>query len=261
MREDAITLEENRLESVTHLDDYALLHERHRVFPAVFSGHRHERVIDISAGVGVVAKRIREGYACDLTCNDVSPACLRLLRENGLETASFDIDTPDARFPFADGHFDAVVCLATIEHLIHLDHFVSEVRRILAEDGRLYLSAPNYSGLGYLVRFLITGRTFHDPLKAAERYEFFAHVRYFTYRTMVEYVGSFGFTAETAFVPLPAGSTRYLKLKARSATTAVLFRTFMRLVYLVGSPRWCSEPVVCFKKSGPSRSMPRKVVL
>lgn len=261
MRADAMSLEETRLKDVKVLDDYGMVHERHRIFPAIFGHHHPRRVIDISAGVGVVGTRIKEQYPCDLICNEMSPACLRLLHDNGLETSSFDLDTVEDRFPFPDGYFDAIVCLATIEHIIHLDHFVSELRRILAEDGRLYLSAPNYSGLLYLLPFLKTGRTFHDPLSPGDRYEFFAHVRYFTYRTLVEYVGSLGFTAEAAFVPLPAESTKFLRLKAHSPAKAWLFRTLMRLVYLVGSARWCSEPVVCFKKSAPCRAMPRKIVV
>jgi SAM-dependent methyltransferase len=239
-----------------------MLHERHRIFPAVFEQRRHRRVIDVSAGVGVVGKRISVGYPCDLICNDVSPACLRLLRNNNLQTSSFDLDTPDEAFPFPDGHFDAIICLATIEHIIHVEHFVAELRRILHEDGCLYLSAPNYSGVPYLIPFLLTGRTFHDPLNPSDRYEFFAHVRYFTYRTLVEYLGSVGFTAEAVYLPLPAGSTKYQRLKSRSPLKARMLRHLMRTLYRIGSPRWCAEPVVCFTKSvRRSQTKVRKVIL
>jgi ubiquinone/menaquinone biosynthesis C-methylase UbiE len=262
MRADAICLEEARLEKIKTLEDYAMVHERHRVFPAVFGERQHRRVIDISAGVGVVGRRIKERYPCDLICNDMSPACLRLLQENGLKTTSFDLDAPDDRFPFPDDYFDAVVCLATIEHIIHLDHFLEELRRILRKGGSLYLSAPNYSGLPYLVPFLVTGRTFHNPLNSHERYEFFAHVRYFTYRTMLEYVGSKGFAPEAVYLPLPAESTKYQRLKSRSAAKAWLVRRGMQLIYRFGSPRWCSEPVLCLSKADTHTDcIPRKVIL
>jgi SAM-dependent methyltransferase len=45
--------------------------------------------------------------------------------------------------PFAEGTFDAVVSLQTVEHLWDQDAFVAECRRILAPTGRLILSTPN----------------------------------------------------------------------------------------------------------------------
>lgn len=261
MRADAIALEETRLDSIRHLDDYEMLHERHRAFPAVFEHRGHRRIIDVSAGVGVVGTRIKEQYPCELVCNDISPACLRLLHENGLETTTFDLDTEDGQFPFPAGSFDAIVCLATIEHIINVEHFLAELQRILAENGRLYLSAPNYSGLGYLLPFLFTGRTFHDPLNEADRYEFFAHVRYFTYRTLMEYVSSRGFACETVYVPLPAESTKYQSMKRRAPVRAWAVRLVLRLIYTAGSPRWCSEPILCFRKSSSPVSRPRIVIL
>jgi SAM-dependent methyltransferase len=172
------------------------------------------------------------------------------------------LDTPEAPFPFPGGHFDAIVCLATIEHVIHLDHFVEELRRILRLGGNLYLSAPNYAGLPYLIPFLLSGRAFHDPLNPRDRYEFFAHVRYFTYRTMLDYVESKGFAADTVYLPLPAESTRYQQLRSRSLVKARFARQMMHFLYRFGSPRWCSEPVVCFRKTDGDRTgVPRKVIL
>lgn len=261
MRNDAVDLEERRLENIHDLEDYNMVHERHRVFPAVFENRQHQRVLDISAGVGVVARRIRDHCHCELVCNDISPACLRILHDNGLQTCSFDLDDPNKGFPFASCHFDAIICLATIEHLIHTEHVLSEIRRILKEGGCLYLSAPNYCGVLYLAPFVLTGRTFHNPLDPRDRYEFFAHVRYFTYRTLLEFVSSVGFAPEAAYVPLPKESSKYLALQRRAPAAALFVRVVFYLIYRLLSPRWCSEPVICFRKCKGGGKAPRKVIL
>ncbi|HEY3388082.1 MAG TPA: class I SAM-dependent methyltransferase [Prolixibacteraceae bacterium] len=177
MRKDAVTLEESRLRGIEDVEDYRSFHERHRVFPAVFENRQHKKIIDLAAGVGCAAERIRDSYSGDIICNDISPTSLRILMKNGLNTISFNLDDAETPFPLPKGSFDAVIALATIEHLIHIDHFMQEIHRILSDNGYLYISAPNYSGLIYLLPFLISGTTFHDPLLPSSRYEFYAHVR------------------------------------------------------------------------------------
>lgn len=261
MRNEAIELEELRLQDINDLSDYQAHHERHRIFPAVFENREQSRILDVAAGVGVVGKRIIDQYPAEMLCNDICPKCLQTLEKSGLKTVSFDIDDKEKAFPFADGHFDAVIALATIEHLINIDHFIEEISRILRDGGYLYISAPNYAGLTYLLPFLLSGKTFHDPLSDPSRYEFYAHVRYFTYRTLLEYIGSYDFTPDTVYLPLPESSSRYVSLRRKSLLKAILFRSAMKIIYRL-SPRWNAEPVICFQKSGKSKKEAiRKVIM
>jgi 2-polyprenyl-3-methyl-5-hydroxy-6-metoxy-1,4-benzoquinol methylase len=257
-----IELEERRLVAVETIEDYSSFHERHRIFPAVFEERGHQRILDSSAGVGCAAQRIHKCYSAELVCNDISPTCLRLLSDLGLSTVSFDLDASDKAYPFEDGEFDAVISLATIEHLLHVDHFLQEIHRILSDDGYFYLSTPNYASLLYFRRFVLNGRTFHNPLSENSRYEFYAHLRYFTYRTLLEYVSAFGFIPDTVYLTLPEGSTRYRALLRQSPLKASMYRNTMRVIYAFFSPRWASEPVICFRKGvNGKNTRPRKVVL
>jgi SAM-dependent methyltransferase len=249
MRKDATQVEEMRLQGIEKIEDYPSFHERHRIFPAIFGERKHKRILDVAAGVGCAARRIHDLYPAEIFCNDITPTCLRVLKQQGLNVVSFDIDNDDTPFPYSDGYFDAVVSLATIEHVINLDHHMQEIRRILNDDGYLYISTPNYAGLAHLPRYLLKGESFHDPLIEQQKYEFYAHVRYFTFKTLLKFVSSFGFTPISVHLPLPESSTHYLALKAKSPAKAFAFRHSMWLLYNLGSPRWASEPVLCFQKT------------
>lgn len=245
----AVNLEETRLDQIKDVDDYLMIHERHRIFPAVFEDRNHKKILDISSGVGIVANRIKDKYNADLLCNDLSPKAISILKKHGHKTVSFNLEEDKKPYPFNDGEFDAVISLATIEHLLDIDHFLSEIKRILKKDGYLYLSAPNYSGLTYLIPFLLTGKTFHDPLKKEDKYEFYAHVRYFTYRTLIEVVSQHGFIAEKVYLGKPEEGTRYVNLKKKSPLKAFIYKMIMLIIYKLLSPRWAAEPVICFRKS------------
>lgn len=256
MRKYAVELEESRLAGVDDIEDYQEnvklgFKERHRVFPAVFENRAHTRILDIAAGVGCAAQRIRDNYPADLLCSDISPTCLKILNRLRIQTVSFDIDDNETSFPFVDGHFDAVVSLVTIEHLIHVDHFVKEVHRILCNGGYFYIATPNYAAPEYWVpTIFLSGRTFHNPLGPQDvRYEFYGHVRYFTYRTLLEFVTSFGFVPDAVYLALPGGSSRYLAMYSASRIKALTARYVMWLKHHLLPPRWATEPILCFQKT------------
>lgn len=262
MADHAVDIEESRLEGIEGLDDYPWFKERHRVFPAVFENRGHKRIIDLSAGVGCVALRVKEQYGSDILCNDITPTCLKVLQESGLDTVSFSLDDPQSPFPLPDGSFDCAISLVTIEHLSNIDYFLWETNRILAPGGFLYIATPNYAAPEYALKLLITGRSFHDPLgPTEERYEFFGHIRYFTYKTLRDYVASHGFALDTVYIARPEGSARYLALYERSRWQALSYRYLMSARHELLPPRWASEPILCFQKGGPDGRKLRKVVL
>jgi SAM-dependent methyltransferase len=260
MRNGAVELEESRLRGIEKLEDYPWFMERHRVFPTIFEDRHHKKILDSSAGVGCTAKRIKDNYPAELVCNDISPTCLKLLHSLGVPTFSFDIDENNTFFPFEDGHFDALISLVTLEHLLNPDHFLKESNRILCENGFLYISTPNYAALYYVLRLALTGKSFHDPI--TEAYEFNAHIKYFTYRTMIELVSSKGFVLDTVYLALPEGGYRYKELLLKSRAKAIGHRYGRWLMYHLLPIRWSAEPILCFQKSSSKQSRKvRKVVL
>lgn len=263
MRVDAQPLENERLRGL-ELENYPWYHERHRIFPQIFENGKYKRVIDISAGIGIVAKRIKELYGCTIIANDISDESLRSLRKLGLETTSFDLDNSNTNFPFEDGSFDAVISLATLEHIIDIDHHMNETNRILKNGGDLFLSVPNYTGIHFVIPFVLKGKTFHDFTKGdLQKYEFYAHVRYFTYLSLIDFVIQFGFEPVKTFLPLPKKSTKFRKLKDKSPLKAFFVRNLIRIFYQLMPPRWAFHPVVQFKKVEVvnKNAKPKKIIL
>ncbi len=261
MREFSMKQEETRLNENETLMVYPEFKERHRVFPAIFEQRQHKNILDSSAGIGYAAQRIRDGYSAKLICNEISPACFPDLKKLNLPIVSFDLDDSVSNFPFPDGSFDAVVSLVTIEHLLNVDHFIMEIKRVLSQGGFLYITTPNYAAPEYILNSVLRGRSYHDPLDESSRYEFYAHVRYFTYITLLEFVASFGFVLDTVYIAHPGGSERYQNLYKKSKIKAKIFHSLMTLRHRVLSPRWASEPILCFKKTDePPQQKVRKVV-
>jgi SAM-dependent methyltransferase len=263
MKEDQIKIEESRLTGLEDVKDYKWIKERHRIFPAVFENRQHQRILDLSAGVGILASRIKNQYPSYIICNDISPTCLKILRKNGLQTLSFDLDNPHSAYPFPEGYFDAVISMVTIEHLYNVDHVIREINRILCPGGYLYISTPNYAAPEYLKRFVLHGETFHDPLAEETRYEFYAHIRYFTYKTLLKFVSSFGFIPDTVYCALPSGSSAYKALYASSKVKALAYRYARYIMFKAFPTSWAPEPVLCFRKidSTNTHKKIRKVIL
>ena len=79
-----------------------------------------------------------------------------LARERGLANVKF-VRADGMKLPFAPGSFDLVLSHAVIEHVADALLYLQEVRRVLANDGRAYMStAPYLSFAGaHLPRLLV----------------------------------------------------------------------------------------------------------
>jgi SAM-dependent methyltransferase len=64
----------------------------------------------------------------------------QLARERGFDVRTADLDEP---WPFEDASFDVVHANQVIEHVVRLDHFVGELRRVLARDGLAVVCTEN----------------------------------------------------------------------------------------------------------------------
>jgi SAM-dependent methyltransferase len=105
-----------------------------------------DRVLDVGCGNG--AHLVRAARHCRVVVGmDYDPRHLavgqRMAREVGVVNASLFAQDITAPFPFAAKTFDAVLFLDVIEHIHPRVAVLHEIHRVLRDDGRLLVSAPN----------------------------------------------------------------------------------------------------------------------
>lgn len=135
------------------------------------------RVLDVGAGQGALAERLRDAGFGVSAC-DSAPENFRAA---GIECLRVDLAGP---LPYPDSGFDALIAVELAEHLLDHSTLFAECARVLAPGGKLFLSTPNILSLKSRLRFLLTG--FHysfDPLDPA-RHDGLQHV---TARTLDQY--------------------------------------------------------------------------
>jgi SAM-dependent methyltransferase len=100
-----------------------------------------QHVLEVASGSGGPALHLARTTGCRVTGIDTNvhgvEAATRAARDAGLaERAEFRVADANARLPFADGSFDALVCIDAANHLPDRVGMLREWRRVLRVGGR-----------------------------------------------------------------------------------------------------------------------------
>jgi SAM-dependent methyltransferase len=115
------------------------------VFRLLETGKGNQKALDIPAGNGLLAARLRErGHT--VICADIN-------REKP-DYVLADMNEP---LPFATAEFDAVICMEGLEHTLDPAMLIAEFCRIVRRGGRIILTVPNIHNLFSRLKFLCTG--------------------------------------------------------------------------------------------------------
>ncbi len=102
--------------------------------------------LDVGCGNGLhtlkTAGRCRRVVGFDLDRRHLALA-RRLAHREGADNADFCLSSAEQPFPFRAASFDKVLLLDVLEHLDHRDEALTEIGRVLKDDGQLILSVPN----------------------------------------------------------------------------------------------------------------------
>lgn len=153
-------------------------------------------IADIGAGNGFVAAALnRAGFPT--VAIEPGPTGVRNARARGVE--SVICSTLDAA-GFQPGSIPAAGLFDVLEHIGEADEFLAALRRLLADNGRLYLTVPAYNALW------------------STEDELVGHHRRYTLRTLTRALAHAGYRVEFGtylFSPLPAAILLFKTLPSR----------------------------------------------
>jgi 2-polyprenyl-3-methyl-5-hydroxy-6-metoxy-1,4-benzoquinol methylase len=176
-----------------------------------------ERVLDLGCGEGVFASELARAGARVIAA-DVAAEPLRRARKRDPDLDVLLIGE-HGPWPLPDGGFDVVWAGEVIEHVCDTALWLSEVRRVLASDGRLLLSTPAHGRLTRL-RLALSERAFaahFDPCSD--------HLRFYTQAMLERLLGDFGFEqVRVRGAAGPPGARRLLLASAVRARFAIAAR-------------------------------------
>ena len=107
--------------------------DKNYLFPLIDS---NKNTLNVGAGYFVEKDLLK---IKKIICGDIDATALKHLKAKGNETVYLDAK---GNFPFKDNQFEQILVLEVIEHLGQIDFFVSELKRVLKEDGFLIISCP-----------------------------------------------------------------------------------------------------------------------
>lgn len=100
------------------------------------------KILDIGCGGGLIAESLpyyypkAEIYGCD-----VSRTAITYANKLGSGKVKYAIIN-NKRFPYKDNFFDVCLCLDVLEHVLDVDYFLNEVRRVLKKNAKFFLIVP-----------------------------------------------------------------------------------------------------------------------
>lgn len=112
---------------------------------AVHARGERLRVLDVPAGHGQFTDALRHAG------HQVTPADINRRRDD------YVYADMSGRLPFADGAFEAAVCLEGIEHMADPLGLLGELMRVVSPGGFVVVSTPNVMNYWSRLRFLFTG--------------------------------------------------------------------------------------------------------
>lgn len=143
-----------------------------------------------------------KNHGFEITGLDIEPdrfgSCIA---ENNLDIRKGIIG--NGALPFSDNSFDAIIMNEVFEHLnTNLIEVISEIKRIMKPNGRLFLSTPNLRSMVGIKNFLLHGKAYsccgelYEEYDKIYKYGHMGHVREYTPNEVQLFLSKLGLPVE-----------------------------------------------------------------
>lgn len=140
------------------------IYREHVVYELLSPGYRF---LDVGCGDGslvLMAKdKFREVYGVDISSVRIERARGKLDRPDKGKIHFLQHDV-DEGLPFNDFFFDAIACVATLEHIFNPPALLDEIHRVVKAAGEFFVQVPNLAWISHRLQLLfgklpVTGGT------------------------------------------------------------------------------------------------------
>ncbi len=162
------------------------------------SSLKNPRYLDIGCSNGAATMLVAGRIGADVV-KGVDLVLTDEAIKRGVDASANDLNSGEP-LPFDDNSFHVVTCMETLEHVHDTDFLLSELRRVLQDDGTAIVDIPR---LDSMMNVLLLFFGFQPPgveCSAKKRYGAInegsiltGHVSYFTKRAFMEILGASGF--------------------------------------------------------------------
>jgi SAM-dependent methyltransferase len=171
--------------------------EVRRVDTAAAMLPRGGALLDVGCGDGELERQVSNRHT-RIVAVDVAPAVVAEAARNTQDLdvgggITFSVIDANQRLPFADGEFDALVTLSTLQYLFDPEAFLAEAHRVIRPGGHLLVEVPNVAFLPQRIRLL-----FGYPIRTS----YWKHgidggnLHYFTVSVLLRLLDSSGFNVQ-----------------------------------------------------------------
>lgn len=182
----------------------------------------NKRVLDIGCHTGFLSERLKEN-SCKVTGVEINREAALLAKQYCEEIIIGDIEE-EGTFEKINGRFDVILLLDILEHLLEPWALLSKLKYKLKRNGYVLICIPNIACLHVRLQLLL-GRFNYEDRGVLDR----AHLRYFTYRSMLDLINNTGYEVKEYYV-----HSSYFSSKSWGKRAPYLYRRishFSRIMY------------------------------
>jgi SAM-dependent methyltransferase len=186
------------------------------LYKTQFNPKKNSKVFEPGCGIGVLGSFIKNKFKVDVFGMELSNVAISKARQNGILVKRGDLNE---KWPYKSKSFDYIVSSQVIEHIFDTDNFIRESKRVLKNDGLLYLSTPNMAAWFNRIIFMFGYQPFFTEVSNEDKtlgLKFtqnltknrasLGHIRVFTLKALIDLLEYYGFNP----VLVRGGEVEYL---------------------------------------------------